>query len=162
MRILRNEEDARECLQESFLNAHRHIGTFRGDSSVATWLHRIVTNVALMKLRSRKSRPEWATDTVDFLVLDEHGFRVGPTRVNELTPERILQSKNAQELIRDAIVALPDAYRAVCWLRDIEGYSTREAAEFLETNEGVVKVRLHRARTALAESLRPLFEEELK
>ena len=158
-RILRAEEDARDCVQEAFLSAHRSIGGFEQRSRLGTWLHRIVTNAALMKLRSRQSRPEEPA-AVGAPSYDEHGFRVGPTQTNTATPEELLRRDGARKLVRSAIEQLPDGYRVVLLLRDIEGYDTRETAEQLQTTEGAVKVRLHRARNALREKLQSLFEED--
>jgi RNA polymerase sigma-70 factor (ECF subfamily) len=89
-RLVRNEEDARDCVQEAFLSAHRSIERFEGRSRISTWLHRIVTNAALMKLRSRQHQVELPIDPL-LPTFDLEGFREGPRRANSLTPEELLQ-----------------------------------------------------------------------
>lgn len=159
-RILRDEEDARDCVQETFLSAHRTIGTFEPYSRLGAWLHRIVTNAALMKLRARRAHPD---EPIEGLLptYDEHGFRVGPIRSNDLSPERLLQRTSTSRLVRDAIDGLPESYRTILVLRDLEGFSVQETAKLLGITEGAVKVRTHRARLALKVPLQPLFEEDL-
>ena len=160
-RIVPSEEDARDCLQETFLAAHCSIEAFEDRSRLGAWLHRIVTNAALMKLRARRARPEEPIDSFQ-ATYDRYSFREGPRRTNALTPEELLQRSDTSKAVRQALERLPESYRTVLLLRDIEGYDTRETAVFLETSEGAVKVRLHRARTALKELLGPLFDEELR
>ncbi|MCG8592443.1 MAG: sigma-70 family RNA polymerase sigma factor [Proteobacteria bacterium] len=158
-RILRDEELARDCVQETFLSAYRAIDRFEERSTLSTWLHRIVTNAALMKLRARRGRPEEPLDGREPMY-DRYGFRVGPIRANALTPEELLQRSGTRERVREAIDQLPEGHRTILMLRDLDGFTTREAAELLGISTGAAKVRLHRARTALKESLAPLFEEE--
>ena len=158
-RIVRSEEDARDCVQETFLSAYRKIGDFEERSRLRTWLHRIVTNAALMKLRARKPVSEAPLDrgTPSY---DVDGFRDGPRRANSYSPEELLMRADTRKQVHFAIDRLPESYRTVLLLRDIEGYNTQEVAVSLATTEGNVKVRLHRARTALKELLTPLFEED--
>lgn len=158
-RIVRDEEDARDCVQDAFLAVHRKLADFEGRASFGSWLHRIATNAALMRLRARRARPE---DPVDpgAPEYDRFGFRIGPTRESERTPEELLDRAGTHRRVRAAIDALPESYRTVLLLRDIEGFSTREAAEALGASEAAIKVRLHRARNALKALLEPLFEEE--
>ncbi len=160
-RILGNEEDARDCVQETFLATHRSIGEFQGRSNLGTWLRRIVTNAALMKLRARRTRPEESIE--EFLPkYDPNLFRGGPRNANALTPEELLQRADTRKLVQEAIDRIPGSYRTVLLLRDFEGYSTQETAQLLDTTDGAIKVRLHRARTAMKELLAPLFDEELR
>lgn len=159
-RVVRGEEDARDCVQEAFLAAHRSVHSLRDPSSLGSWLGRIVVNAALMKLRAQRSRPEESIETL-LPGYDRFGFREGPLRTNSLTPEELLQRVDCAKLVRGAIDALPDSHRMVLVLRDIEGYDTRETAKLMSVSEGAVKVRLHRARNALKEQLRPLFHEDL-
>lgn len=159
-RIVRNEEDARDCVQEAFLSAHRAMGRFEQRSRLGTWLHRIVTNAALMKLRATRPQREEPLELA-LPRYDRDGFREGPRRSNALTPEELLQRADSRGLVRAAMDRLPESYRTVLLLRDIEGYDTQETAKLLEASPGAVKVRLHRARTALKALLQPLFEEGL-
>ncbi len=157
-RLLRNEEDARDCLQDSLLKVFERIDQFEGRSSLATWLHRIVVNTALMKLRAQTRKAEESIDPLlpDF---DERGCRIEPDWNFPETVEGILLREETREAVRDKIAALPENYRIVLMLRDIEELSTAEAAELLEVSEGTVKVRLHRARAALKKLLEPLWQE---
>ena len=157
-RLLRNEEDARDCLQDSLLKVFERIDQFEGRSSLATWLHRIVVNTALMKLRAQTRKAEESIDPLlpDF---DERGCRIEPDWNFPETVEGILLREETREAVRDKIAALPETYRIVLMLRDIEELSTAEAAELLEVSEGTVKVRLHRARAALKKLLEPLWQE---
>ncbi|MDQ2870253.1 MAG: sigma-70 family RNA polymerase sigma factor [Acidobacteriota bacterium] len=146
-RFLRDEDAARDCLQTAFLQALRNVGRFEGRSSLGTWLHRIVVNTALLTLRSRRRKPEESLDPL-LPVFDRSGYRmpVGPV---ERTPEEIASGGEARELIQSAIDLLPESYRTVVILRDLEDLSGQEVAELLETTPNAVKVRLHRAHSAL-------------
>lgn len=160
-RILPTDEDAQECLQEAFLSAWRAIDSFEGRSKLSTWLHRIVTNAALMRLRARASRPEVLTDSEETLY-DRFGFREGPHRANSLTPEELGTRRQTRSIVLRAIDELPESYRQIIAIRDLEGHSTAETAEQLGISTTAVKTRLHRARTRLREALQPLFEEDLR
>ena len=155
-RLLTNEDDARECIQDAYLLAYAKIHSFEGRSSFRTWLHRIVVNCALGILRSRKQRSTISID--DFLPLfDSDGCRIEPTWQFDEPLLTALERNEARELIRRSIQTLPDTYRIVLMLRDIEEYDTDEVATLLETNTGAIKTRLHRARAALKKQLEPLF-----
>jgi RNA polymerase sigma-70 factor, ECF subfamily len=159
-RIVRNEEDARDCVQEAFLQAFRSIKKFEQRSSLASWLHRIVVNAALMKMRSRARRPE---DSLEDLMpqFDEHGFRIEPADELSVPVETLLEQRQTKEFVRRAIDQLPDDYRNVLIARDIEGYDTEETAALLGITPGAVKVRLHRARAALKSLLKPIISGEV-
>ncbi len=156
-RFLRDEEDARDAVQEGFLSAYRSIGTFQGGSQISTWLHRIVVNACLMRLRSRQRRPE---ESIEELLprFAEDGHQVAhPTPEWEGSAEELLARRETREMVRKAIDRLPDSYRAVLLLRDIEELSTEEAARLVGITENAVKIRLHRARQALRTLLEPQF-----
>jgi RNA polymerase sigma-70 factor, ECF subfamily len=156
-RILRNEDDARDALQDAFLQAFRAYDAFRGESAVKTWLHRILVNACLMRLRKRRRRPEESIEELlpEFLEDGHHARHPHEWRAE---PEVLLQSRENRELVRAALDRLPDAYRAVILLRDIEEMTTEEAAKALGISECACKVRLHRARQALRGLLAPHFE----
>ncbi len=155
-RILKNEEDAQDAVQEAFLSAFKEIGRFEGRSLLGTWLHRIVVNAALCRLRSRRRRPERSIEELlPHFGDDEHQI-VPPTPWQE-TSGTILLQKEARELVQQCIGQLPEIYRTVLLLRDIEGLDTEEAARMLEVSPGVVKTRLHRARQALRTLLDPYY-----
>ncbi len=151
-RYLGCEELCQDVLQETFLAAFRALERFQGESALSTWLHRIAVNAALMKIRSRKRRPEIAID--DLLPkYKSDGHRENPGPAWRLTTENASEAMERQELVRRSIDQLPDAYRVVILLRDFDGHSTLETAGILDVSEAVVKTRLHRARQALRELL---------
>jgi RNA polymerase sigma-70 factor (ECF subfamily) len=157
-RMLGHEEDARDAVQDAFLSAFKGIGRFEGLSRLGTWLHRIVVNAALSRLRTRQRRPEISIE--DWL---PH-FGEGEHQINPPTPWNansvvILQQQEMREVVQGCISRLPESYRIVLLLRDIEGLSTEETAQLLETTIAVVKTRLHRARQALRSLLDPYFRE---
>jgi len=147
-RYLRSEEDARDAVQEGFVAAFRSISRFQGGSSLSTWLHRIVINACLMKLRSSRRRPE--TSIEDLLPrFDESGHRVFEPEEDRESAEASIDRSQTRRIVREAIDRLPEHYRTVLLLRDIEELSTAEAAGILGLTENAVKIRLHRARQAL-------------
>ena len=157
-RILRNEDDARDCLQDAFIQAYRAIGKFEGRSSLGSWLHRIVVNAALMKLRRRKSKPEQSIEDL-MPTFDAENCRVEPMWQIEESVEAMIGRREVRDMVLASIDKLPESYRTVLLLRDIEEYTTTEVAETLGINTGAVKVRLHRARAALKKLLEPVFEQ---
>jgi RNA polymerase sigma-70 factor (ECF subfamily) len=157
-RILSHEEDARDAVQDAFLSAFKGIGRFDGLSRISTWLHRIVVNAALSRLRTRRRRPE--TSIEDLLPhFGEGEHQIDPPAPWKATSVAILQQQEARDMVRGCINRLPESYRIVLVLRDIEGLSTEETAQLLDTTLGVVKTRLHRARQALRLLLDPYFRE---
>jgi RNA polymerase sigma-70 factor (ECF subfamily) len=155
-RLLRSEDDAREAVQEAFISAARSIDGFTGGSQLSTWLHRIVVNAALMKLRSRRRRAE---EPIDDLLprFDTEGYHVAAPAAWETPSDELLEQRETRVMVRRCIDRLPERYRAVLLLRDIEELDTQEAAEALGVTPNTVKIRLHRARQAL----RTLLEREL-
>lgn len=158
MRLLADEEAARDALQEAFLSVHRSVAAFQGKSALATWLHRIVVNASLQQLRKKARRPEVSLEE-EIPKFDELGFLVGPTKENPASVEELLQRSDIRELVRRSIDGLPDACRVVLVLRDLEGYDTAATAELLGVSISATKVRLHRARTALRKKLEPVLTE---
>jgi len=154
--ILTSEDDAHDALQDAFITAFKSIGRFEGKSKLSTWLHRVVVNAALMRLRSRKRKREQSID--DLLPTFLHdGHQARPTPEWNQSALAGIQRKETQAAVRACIDQLPDDYRTVLLLRDIQELDTAEVAEQLGITEGNVKVRLHRARQALKTLLEPLF-----
>ena len=152
-RFLQDEDLARDAVQDAFLSAFRSIHAFDGDAQLATWLHRIVVNAALMKLRTRRRKPEQSIEPM-LPAFAEDGHHAGrPVVAWTASAEEALLRREARERVRAAIADLPERYRTVLLLRDIEERSTREAADLLGITENAVKLRLHRARQALATRL---------
>jgi RNA polymerase sigma-70 factor, ECF subfamily len=160
-RILRNDEEAKDAVQEAFVSAFRGLSSFEGTSRLGTWLHRIAVNASLMRLRSRKRRPEEPIDDLLPTFRDDGHARVEP---QDWSPSalQLVESGETRAFVRGCIDRLPDLYRVVLLLRDIEEMDTAEAAEVLGVSEGVVKVRLHRARHALRRLLGERFEERAR
>ncbi len=156
-RLLRDEEAARDVVQEAFTSAFRSIHAFREASRLSTWLHRIVVNAALMHLRRTGRRPEAPID--DLLpTFDETGHHRNAVEPYPITAEAALIEKETRARVRTCIDRLPTTYRTVLMLRDIEELSTAEAAKLLDISENAVKIRLHRARQALATLLGGTFQ----
>lgn len=147
-RLLSNEEDARDAVQDAMISAFRSINGFTGASRLSTWLHRITVNSALMKLRTRRRQAETSIESLLPSYLDD-GHRAVPVAEWSQTAEDVARSRETRAIVRDSISKLPENYRIVLMLRDIEELTTREAAEMLGIDEGALKVRLHRARLAL-------------
>ena len=155
-RLLGNDHDAQDAVQEAFLQAHRGLDRFQGGARISTWLYRIVVNAALMKLRSRRRKPEQALEEL-LPRFDESGAWQERVRGLERSSDELFESAETRALVRRAIDRLFEAYREVLVLRDIEGFDTEETARLLDVSENAIKVRLYRARQAL----RALLEEEL-
>jgi RNA polymerase sigma-70 factor, ECF subfamily len=155
-RMLGSEDDAQEAVQDAFLSAFKALDRFDGRSRLTTWLHRITVNACLMKLRSRRRRPERFIDDLlpEFL---PDGHQTVPTR--PWKPEGLtgIETSELQALVRLAIGELPADYREVLMLRDIEGLDTEQTAAMLGMTAAGVKTRLHRARQALRTLLEPHF-----
>lgn len=146
-RLLGSDEDAGDALQEAFTSAFRAIGRFEGGSRLATWLHRIVVNAALMKLRARRRRPEQSISDLLPRFLED-GHQASPA-VDWTESGAELDREELREYVRACIQRLPENYRTVLMLRDIEELDTQQTAEALGIDPNAVKVRLHRARQAL-------------
>jgi RNA polymerase sigma-70 factor, ECF subfamily len=152
-RFTRNEEDAQDVLQSAYLNAFRALANFEGACQLSTWLHRIVVNTALMKLRSRRRKPEESIEAL-LPTFQEDGHHVERFSEWSAPADRLLERDETRATVRACIEELPDTYRTVLMLRDIEELSTQEVAEMLSVTPTAVKVRLHRARQALSTLLR--------
>jgi RNA polymerase sigma-70 factor (ECF subfamily) len=153
-RFLPLEEEARDAVQDAFLSAYKSIGRFEAGSSLSTWLHRIVINASLMKLRSKRRKPE---ESIDHLLprFREDGHQLQPAEAWPVSAEEMVQRMQTSELVRSLIDQLPESYRVVLIMRDLEEMSTEETAEALGVTPNAVKVRLHRARQALRALLEP-------
>ena len=153
-RILDAEEDARDVVQDAFLNAFRNVDRFEGNSKLSTWLHRIAVNAALMKLRTRKRKPEQSIETLLPFFLDD-GHHEERFRSWEEPVDIAMERAETRQLVRAKIDELPESYRTVLVLRDIEGLETEETAKMLGLTANAAKIRLHRARQALRTLLAP-------
>jgi RNA polymerase sigma-70 factor, ECF subfamily len=157
-RLLRNEEDARDAVQEAFLSAFQAIDRFREASTLATWLHRVVTNAALMRLRRAAHRPEAPLDHL-LPKFDETGHHADPVDPWAPNAETLMLQEETRRTVRSLIDTLPESYRTVLILRDIEELDAADTAAMLGITTNAVKVRLHRARQALLTLLTPAFAD---
>ena len=158
LRIVENQQDAEDVLQETFLKVLRAIKGFDGRSSLSTWLYRIATNEALMLLRKRKH----ITISLDE-PQDAEQQESEPLQIVDwcCLPEDELMTAEARAYMDKAIEALPHSLRVVFLLRDIEGLSTQETGEVLNLSETAVKTRLSRARLRLRELLTAYYGERI-
>jgi RNA polymerase sigma-70 factor (ECF subfamily) len=152
-RFLPDDSDAQDALQDAFVSVFRSIPGFTGGSRLSTWLHRIVVNAALMKIRSRKRRPAGAIDALPLELAETGGDR--PTTEWSLSAAEAMASREMRSRVRECIARIPEAYRTVLLLRDIEGLPVRDVGNLLGISPGTVKMRLHRARHALRGLLDP-------
>jgi RNA polymerase sigma-70 factor (ECF subfamily) len=160
-RLLRQEQDAEDVTQQTFLSALEHLDGFREEASFATWLMRIATHAALKVLRKRKgldvvsleasTEPQEDTETIP------HPEFIADWRES---PEQLVQRRETRRLIEEALAQLDEKHRLVFLLRDVEGLSVRETAAALGLSEANVKVRLLRARLQLREQLTRAFGDE--
>jgi RNA polymerase sigma-70 factor, ECF subfamily len=157
-RMLSSDADAEDVTQDVLLQVVRKLPSFRGESAFPTWLHRVTVNAALAHRRQRAVRDEHQTRGPLDLVLEEHPPS-GPVRRWSVGPEEAALDRETHQLIEQAIGELPEDYRDVFVLSDVEGLSNAEIGEMLGLSLPAVKSRLHRARQKLRDALAPHFEE---
>lgn len=159
-RLLVDRALAEDAVQDAFITAFKGLPAFEGRSSLRTWLHRITINASLMILRKYKRRGEKAID--EYLPeFDRNDCRIEAPWPSLATADEILDDDRLRTFVSEQIARLPDSYRIVFQLRDIEGYDTGEVAELLDISVSNVKVRLHRARAALKKLLEPVLRREV-
>jgi RNA polymerase sigma-70 factor (ECF subfamily) len=158
-RILNNDEEARDALQDTFLSAFRAIGNFDGNSRLSTWLHRIAVNAALMKVRTRKRKPERSIEEL-LPGFREDGHHAEGFVAWDPPVDVAMEIAHNRALVRECIAELPEQYRMVLMMRDIEDVDTAEVAAMLGITPNAVKIRLHRARQALRTLLAPHFRRD--
>jgi RNA polymerase sigma-70 factor, ECF subfamily len=158
MRILRQREDAEDCAQTSFLSALEGLGSFRGDSSFATWITRITVNAALKVLRKRQGL---SFTSFSWQGEDEESDITDPDLLSKwnINPEELVERKNIKNILNKAIEGLSEKHRLVFVLRDVEGFGIAETADLLSISKANVKIRLLRARLELREVLTKVFSD---
>jgi RNA polymerase sigma-70 factor (ECF subfamily) len=154
--IVRNETDAEDGAQDAMVNAYRHLGKFRGDAKFSTWLTTIAVNEGRQKLRRAKRAKEDSLD--EPLEGEDQELTPAPLTDWREIPLEALERKELREALQSAVAALPDIYRQIFTLRDIDGLNVAETAAALGINENMVKVRLHRARMMLQKQLVPFLK----
>jgi len=154
MRMLRQEQDAEDITQQTFLSALENLKNFRAEAGFATWLLRIATHAALKVIRKRKGLEtislEAATESADSTDAVPHPEYIADWRQS---PAQLVQKRETQRLLDEALAGLDEKHRLIFLLRDVEGLSIKETAEALDLSEANVKVRLLRARLQLREQL---------
>ncbi|TMK47002.1 MAG: RNA polymerase sigma factor [Alphaproteobacteria bacterium] len=146
--ILRNDGEAEDVVQETYVRAFTHLEDFRGDSSLATWLARIAMNEALGRLRRRRPGVEWSSLPEGALEAQIIQFPLVST-----DPEKSMAQREIQRVVEQAIDELPEGFRLVFITRVIEGMNVEETAEILGLKPETVKTRLHRARNLLRDNV---------
>ncbi len=157
LRMCRDPSDAEDMVQETFLNVFRYLKDFRYETKFKNWLYRIAASTCIKKRRKSKFAPERELSLEDFIPKDEAEAQ---TQVPNwaLMPLDQLLNEELADMVNQAILSLPEKYRLVTVLRDIEGFSTAETAQISGLSAANVKVRLHRARLFLREKLKGYFE----
>ena len=160
LRLMQNETEAEDVVQETFMNAFKAIDSFEGRSGLGTWLYRITYNNAMMRLR----RPSPQEISVETTLDDNDDGHLVPQQFYDwcCLPEEDFQTDEVRQQLEIAIGTLSPALRSVFTLRELEGLSTRETAVSLNISEDVVKTRLRRARLQLREELSDFFAERVK
>ncbi len=149
LRMLRNTADAEDAVQEAFISAYRAFPKFKGQSKVSTWLHRIVVNACLMKIRKEQVRSKYLTNTgYDDSVIPNWRDADSP---NE--PERAALNSELRVVLDEGLDRLSPELRAAVVLRDVQGFTTEEAATALDLTVASLKARLHRGRVLLRKYL---------
>ena len=151
--ILKDRSEAEEAVQDGYLKAFNAIGTFAGKSSLSTWLTRIIANEALGR-RAYAQRRSRLLNLESVVVLEEYREKLMAGSVTQ-SPEKVLMQRQIAKLLERAIARLPDTFRPVFVLREIEGLSVEDTAAVLQIPEETVKTRLHRARRRLQKELDP-------
>lgn len=153
-RILSDPDDARDAFQEGMLSAWKSLPNYQGRASLATWVHRIVVNHALMRLRRKRRTEEQSLDALLPAFTDYGHYRSSPPSWS-LEPAALLERAETRALVKECIDKLPDSYRVPLLLRDVEGMDVDVVAQMLGISGNAVKIRAHRARQALKTLLEP-------
>jgi RNA polymerase sigma-70 factor (ECF subfamily) len=159
LRMCADPQDAEDMVQDTFLNAFRYLGGFRYETKFRNWLYRVAATVCIKKRRRSKFAPDEELALED-LMPAHHG--VGADGIPQWAAEPLERLLNEElfDCVENAILKLPEPYRLVFVLRDLEGFSTAETAQMLELSPANVKVRLHRARFFIRQRLSEYFEDE--
>jgi RNA polymerase sigma-70 factor (ECF subfamily) len=160
LQFMRNETDAREVMQDALVSVWNKIGSFEGKSAFTSWLYRVTANAALMTLRKRKRRENDVS--LDTAANDDDDMPLPALRLSDKSPlpDNAALTGELGEQVRAAIDQLPEPYRVVVLLRDVEELPMTEVMEATGLTEPALKSRLHRARLALREALVPYLKGE--
>ena len=157
-RMLGNDADAEDVTQDVLLQVVRKLDTFRGDANLTTWLHRVTVNAALAHRRKRTIREHREVhDPLEMFT--ETGYHMRSVKPWSAAPDRLALKRETTELIEKSIGELPELYRDVYVLADVEGLPNHDIGEMLGLSLSAVKSRLHRGRLLMRDALAPHFEE---
>jgi RNA polymerase sigma-70 factor, ECF subfamily len=156
MRLTRNQEDSEEVLQDVFSTIYKKIAGFEGKSAFSSWLYRIIVNASFMKLRKRKQQNTVFLEDLS-PTMKQHYMDNDPAFM--VRSDSISLNREVREVLTAAIERLPDQYRAVFVLRDVDGLSNQEAGEILNLSIPAVKSRLHRSRLMLRKKLLRYYKD---
>jgi RNA polymerase sigma-70 factor (ECF subfamily) len=159
LRMCGDVSDTEDLVQETFLNAFRYMKGFRYESKFKNWLYRVASSVCIKKRRKSKFAPERELSLDEFLPGDGDGVTKEIPDWASLPVDQVL-NEELSRILKSAILALPEKYRIVVVLRDVEGFTTEETAQILKITSTNVKVRLHRARLYLRDQLKGYFEND--
>ncbi|RFB83169.1 RNA polymerase subunit sigma [Rhizobium leguminosarum bv. trifolii] len=150
--VIRNDAEAEDVVQASYIKAFASLSAFRGEAELSTWLTRIALNEALGRVRAQKTTT--GLEEIDMQATSAGGQVVQfPSSLSATDPEIELSRSQARHLLEQAVDELPDDFRAIFVLRDVEGMSTDEAASYLGIRPETAKTRLHRARKMMRQSI---------
>jgi len=156
-----NKDAAEDVVQDAFMSAFRSLGSLENPDNIKPWLRRITINAALMKIRQNKRLAEQSIDE-HLPEFDQLDCRLEGRWSFLASAEDVQENQIQLDILNKAFSTIPESYRIVLQLRDIEGYGTAEVASILDISESNVKTRLHRARSALKKILEPLLRGEIK
>lgn len=156
LRITRSPEEAEEILQDTLMSAFKNIDHFREESSFKTWIYKVATNFALMKIRKRKQNSKVFLDEPIQFHNEEIPRDVADWSKN---PEDIFEKQELKKILKEAVDSLPEIYQTVFWLRDIDGLPNQEVADILDLSLPAVKSRILRARLLLRDYLNEYFKD---
>jgi len=159
MRMCDNPSDTEDMVQDTFLNVFKYLKGFRYETKFKNWLYRVATSACLKKKRRSKFAPDRELSIDEFLPSDESAITTELPRWASQPLDRLL-NEELGGVIQQALLDLPEKYRLVVVLRDVEGFNTQETAEILGLTPANIKVRLHRARLFLREALKAYYETE--
>ena len=158
LRMCGDASDAEDLVQDTFLNVFKYLNTFRFETKFKNWLYRVATSTCIKKRRKSKFAPEHEISLDDFVPAESEYVAQQAPDWAQLPLDQLLNEELAEQL-KQAILSLPEKYRLVAVLRDLEGFSTAETAQILNLQPSNVKVRLHRARLFLRDKLKGYFEQ---
>jgi RNA polymerase sigma-70 factor, ECF subfamily len=158
--MTKSDAEAEEVVQDAFLSLFRGLATFRGEASPSSWIYRVAANAALMRLRTRRRKPLLALEDQPPLVNESAKDSIWAKGNWSRTPDDSLLKNELREHLEAAVEKLPEKYRLVLLLRDVEGLDNPETAHALGLTVPTVKARLHRARLFVREQLEKYFEDK--